>query len=109
MRSLLLLLALIASTSLCTAQQYNYRFRVATVDSHAIAKPLVSILRDRYNTPEEPKRFFPKFDDATDEFVVTSSLVLTEEELAAVFQEFSYQLSAFTRTQSTAAIKTEDE
>ncbi len=109
MKNILLFLVLSTCVSVCSAQHFEYRFKVETVDSHATAKPLIGEIRDRYNTAEE-RRFFPKFDDATDEFIVTgATLLLTEEELAAFFQEFSYQLAAFERKASTSEIKQEDE
>lgn len=109
MKGLLLTVLLSACSSFCGAQQYNYQFQVGNVDNIGLAKPLVAAMREHFNTPEEPRRFSPKFDDAADQFIATSALLVTEEELTAFFQEYAYELSVFERTTVTIETQKEDE
>lgn len=92
---ILLFFILTLSGLTCSAQQYECRFKIDQVEAYTVAKPLVSIIRNKYRTAEEPKAVMVTFKEEEQSFQVLSVMPLGEMELTALMQQHGYVLREF--------------
>lgn len=94
MKLILIIFSLFVGT-ISFSQKYHCTFQVQDVETYSIAKPLISIIRSKYNTESTPSAVFVKFDEQTKKFSVDSEMSLSQEQIAALMNEYSYTISGF--------------
>jgi|GEM_PF-6090501 len=78
-RVFVLIVAMTVFGSVAYGQMYHYEFSISGITDGASAKEITDIIRQKFNTEEEPFSYFPEFDDDADEFNFESSVLVEEQ------------------------------